>query len=742
MAIRRFMASQFAKPVLWLVLLIVLAGAGGGAYWIYVATTGEEEEALAEDQRLVPVTRGDLINSVSVNGKLKFPTTRNLAFDAPGKLAELTVEEGQQVTEGQRLASLDATSVASLETALAKANLDLSKAEKALLDAMKAPHTPLEIAEAELKKAEAANAILTARKKLLDILQPTPGKMAQAQDAVADARVQIRSAEQALAPLTAKAAQDKTDDLSLAIKYDQVKLDTAQRTHSLTLEEWNTKVADAEKIVESKAKDYRQVFSDWLGIGPDVMDDSMSPDDLLARWSLDLDAIFRPNGFYADLSRVEIPTQDDPNTVWNELTIFAFTYLSPFSIQPTCDKAPAADSGIYCISHLMSESWKKLTPVRDDLAKVQEDAATALASTADAVAKAEDSLATASKNLADHLALPDPVTLAGREQKLALAITKLEEAEAELARLEAGARLGNALADMPGGIGDGEGLTSSLLEGVSQALRIEVLAAREGLENAHAKLTDAEKSLQDILAKETDALTIALREAELTAARLEVGAAEKRLDGITLSSPLSGIVTEINVKTGDSVEAGATIMTVVDPSIVEAEGPVDEIDILSLQVGMPATVAMEALQGRPLPGAVSFISPTADNQRGVVTYDVRIRVEAPRGIPVRQGLTAFAQVILSLEPDVLLIPMQALRGPFNQPTVLVSTEDVVEERTIIIGNSDDFWVTVEQGLSEGDMVVMEGVRGAPGFGFGGMQGADFEGFEGEFSEMELQAPAR
>ncbi len=35
------------------------------------------------------------------------------------------------------------------------------------------------------------------------------------------------------------------------------------------------------------------------------------------------------------------------------------------------------------------------------------------------------------------------------------------------------------------------------------------------------------------------------------------------------------------------------------------------------------------------------------------------------------------------------------------------------EKLIATGNSDGFWVVVESGLSEGTVIVMEGIVGAP-----------------------------
>ena len=96
----------------------------------------------------------------------------------------------------------------------------------------------------------------------------------------------------------------------------------------------------------------------------------------------------------------------------------------------------------------------------------------------------------------------------------------------------------------------------------------------------------------------------------------------------------------------------------------------------------------------------------------MVSYPIRIRIDLPVDLQLRSGLSATANIVIREDPGVLLIPTRALRGNFNAPFVLVSTESGLEERSIQLGNSDDFWVAVTGGLSEGEQIVMEAIQAA------------------------------
>ena len=86
------------------------------------ACGGQEDEI---EQQLFEVTRGDLVLTVSADGNLSLPRHQKLTFGIAGTVAKVNVEEGDRVTEGQVLASLD---TASLELAIRTAEIDLEMA--------------------------------------------------------------------------------------------------------------------------------------------------------------------------------------------------------------------------------------------------------------------------------------------------------------------------------------------------------------------------------------------------------------------------------------------------------------------------------------------------------------------------------------------------------------------------------------------------------------------------------------
>jgi RND family efflux transporter MFP subunit len=82
-------------------------------------------KAAESEQQLAKVSRGDLVVTVSADGNLSFVEDRKLVFGISGTIAEVNVEEGDWVSQGEVLARLDTTSL-ELTAKAAKVDLDIA----------------------------------------------------------------------------------------------------------------------------------------------------------------------------------------------------------------------------------------------------------------------------------------------------------------------------------------------------------------------------------------------------------------------------------------------------------------------------------------------------------------------------------------------------------------------------------------------------------------------------------------
>jgi len=108
-------------------------------------------------------------------------------------------------------------------------------------------------------------------------------------------------------------------------------------------------------------------------------------------------------------------------------------------------------------------------------------------------------------------------------------------------------------------------------------------------------------------------------------------------------------------------------LTISDLSIMEAVIEVDETDVPEIEIGDSTVVLIDAYPGREFLGRVtkignSSIRPRNQLQSGseqAIDFEVRITLEDP-GVDLRTDLSATADVVTAVRPEVLAIPIIAL----------------------------------------------------------------------------------
>jgi len=143
-------------------------------------------------------------------------------------------------------------------------------------------------------------------------------------------------------------------------------------------------------------------------------------------------------------------------------------------------------------------------------------------------------------------------------------------------------------------------------------------------------------------------------------------------------APLDGVVTNLPVRTGETVviglqnQTGTTIMTIADMSLITAEVKVDETDIVSVRLGQQVDVTIDAIPNKTFKGHVTEIGNTAIlRSSGVAASQSAISSQEAKDFKVvvaldnppeeiRPGLSCTAKITTATRQNVLTIPIQAL----------------------------------------------------------------------------------
>ena len=283
-------------------------------------------------------------------------------------------------------------------------------------------------------------------------------------------------------------------------------------------------------------------------------------------------------------------------------------------------------------------------------------------------------------------------------------------------------------------------------------------AAEQQVAEAEARYRDASaasrrtlQSLDDGASSVEDALA-ALSGSQRAQAGLAVSAAQATVDALTVTAPISGVVTlggsgsapptgdlagllgglppgvadaaglstgsapsttTTGLEPGTPVASGAQLLTVTDVSGLSVTAEVDETDVLLVEKGQDATVELDALPGATYPATVAAVdvSPTT-SAGGGVAYRVRLTLaggrtadDAPAPTP-RPGMSAVVDLQVRTAEQVVAVPSAAVVRDGGVDAVFVVEDGRAQRVEVVVGAQGEDMVEIRRGLSGGETVVI------------------------------------
>jgi HlyD family secretion protein len=193
---------------------------------------------------------------------------------------------------------------------------------------------------------------------------------------------------------------------------------------------------------------------------------------------------------------------------------------------------------------------------------------------------------------------------------------------------------------------------------------------------------------------------------DLLAAQARVDAAKALLAQTSMKAPIRGVISQIYSLPGDLVNAGTVSFRIDDLSRLLIDVPVAEVDINTVQIGQPAQLSFDSIQGKAYAGQVAEVSPVGVTQNGVVNFTISIQITDPDP-QVKAGMTAAVNVTVERLEDALLVPTRALRLQNGKRILTLLSGDQLRQVEVQIGTSSDTLTQIKSGdVSAGDLVVL------------------------------------
>jgi RND family efflux transporter MFP subunit len=247
----------------------------------------------------------------------------------------------------------------------------------------------------------------------------------------------------------------------------------------------------------------------------------------------------------------------------------------------------------------------------------------------------------------------------------------------------------------------------------SAALAASVASAKANVANAKAKVDD------DATSDASDTQTAADK-ASLKAARNQLASAKQQRAGARLTTPISGLVAEVNLSVGQSVSGSssangannddsssssdAAVLVISDTSWV-VNATVDASSVGLIKVGNQAQLTVSGAS-QTLYGTIRSIGLVSSSSSGTASYPVVVDVTGAQKA-LHDGSSVTATLIYKQLANVLVVPQLALHRSATGTYVEKVAGGKTVRTAVTTGISSGVQVQITSGLRAGDTITVQ-----------------------------------
>lgn len=189
----------------------------------------------------------------------------------------------------------------------------------------------------------------------------------------------------------------------------------------------------------------------------------------------------------------------------------------------------------------------------------------------------------------------------------------------------------------------------------------------------------------------------------------ELALAQQDLEDTVIHAPFDGFVQRKEVSPGSYVRAGEPLVTVVRTNPLRFRGMIPERYSLALTEGQEVQLDVESVHS-PITVTINRISPALDPLSRSLMFEAEVDNSSGQ---LRTGLFAEAEIVIDPETTAIVIPHSALVEFAGAEKVWKVVDGQSREQPVLAGDRRAAGIEILQGLSAGDVILVNGVKGRP-----------------------------
>lgn len=179
--------------------------------------------------------------------------------------------------------------------------------------------------------------------------------------------------------------------------------------------------------------------------------------------------------------------------------------------------------------------------------------------------------------------------------------------------------------------------------------------------------------------------------------------ARTNLTDYTVTAPISGVVTRVNVNAGNVISGGPAV-SISNLSVLSLETNVSENLINYFSVGQQVDIAIKSAENISVIGTVAEILPPVD---GSLTYPVKINVQTPPAA-LKAGMFGEIQIATDSRMNAVAVPSDALVIKDGNTIVYTVRDEKAQSMDVTTGLDNGEYVEITEGLDSGVDIIVKG----------------------------------
>ena len=179
------------------------------------------------------------------------------------------------------------------------------------------------------------------------------------------------------------------------------------------------------------------------------------------------------------------------------------------------------------------------------------------------------------------------------------------------------------------------------------------------------------------------------------------------MDGLVVYKENRRSATREKIKVGDTPHQRMSLIELPDLSVMQVKTAINEIDIRKVERGQKAVIRLDAVQDVTFTGIVTDIAYLARREQGssVKVFDVIITIDGGENPLLKPGMSATVEIVSEKMDDITFIPIESVFEKDGRTIAYVQGSSW-EEREIKVGNNNNNYIVVEEGLEVGESVAL------------------------------------